>query len=404
MMKTTSVILLAMMLTSTAYAFFTTSDDCLANKRSKVSITTMEGGGKYAAASSSQQESSRRLFPDIIQAVQTILSSSANNNQTASSITLADYGAADGLTTRYLLEHITDNIPNNNVKIDVMVNDQDTNDWDSCAHNLSPIGKLKNCRGRNPNGDACQDTREEDRKHNNIELFANPGSFTKQLLPDHSVDIAISSMAYHWLSSPTTNLPLPGRFTFHNNSTDPAIAAAWHQHAANDWRNICQSRHAELKPGGYFIASVPCMETNGRYTYDELFTTVFDPILDRWVEEGILDATERQKVFVPTVARTVAEFEAGMEEYFDIVKIDEVIMANPYLNGVNLDSEQERQMFAQRYTDSIFAWAHTMLLNAFGGDEKLVNKFRSQLIEGIAARAENFDNDFVYATIVARRH
>jgi hypothetical protein len=113
-------------------------------------------------------------------------------------------------------------------------------------------------------------------------------------------------------------------------------------------------------------------------------------------------------VFVPTVARTVKEFEAGMEGYFDIVKIDEVIMTNPYLNGINhhnLDNEYERQMmFAQRYTDSIFAWAHTMLLNAFRGDTKLVNKFRLELVEGIAsAGAKNFDNDFVYAAIIARR-
>ena len=142
----TSIIFIAMMWTSTC-AFFTTSDDCYsysAKSKSKVSITTMEGGGKYAAASSSQQESSRRLFPDIIHAAQTILSSSSSaNNQTSapSTITLADFGAADGLTTRYLLEHIIDNIPNN-VKIDVMVNDQESNDWDSCAHNLSPIGKL----------------------------------------------------------------------------------------------------------------------------------------------------------------------------------------------------------------------------------------------------------------------
>lgn len=240
-----------------------------------------------------------------------------------------------------------------------------------------------------------------------LNYLPNPGSFTKQLLPENSVDIATSSMAYHWLSP--NNVPLPGRFTFHNNSTDPVIAAAWHQHAANDWRNICKSRHAELKPGGYFIASVPCMaRKNGRYTYDTLFTTVFDPILDRWVKEGILDVKERQKVFVPTVARTVEEFKAGMEGYFDIVKIEEVIMTNPYLNNVvnhHLDNEHERQMmFAQRYTDSIFAWAHTMLLNAFGGDTKLVNKFRLELVQGIAyAGAENFDNDFVYATIIARR-
>ena len=414
-MKTiTSIIFLAMMWTSTAYAFFTTSDDCYSTTtsiKSKVYITTMEGGGKYAAASSSQQESSRRLFPDIIHAIQqTILSSSsANNNQTTappSIIILADYGAADGLTTRYLLEHIIDTIPTNNVKINVMVNDQESNDWDSCAHNLSPIGRLKNRRVIPKDDASCTPTTRGERKYNNIELFANPGSFTKQLLPDNSVDIATSSMAYHWLYL-NNNLPLPGRFTFHNNNTDPEIVAAWHEHAANDWRNICQSRYAELKPGGYFIASVPCMSTNGRYTYDTLFTTVFDPILERWVEEGIIDVKERQKVFVPTVARTVAEFEAGMEGYFDIVKIDEVIMANPYLNGVNhLESESERQMmFAQRYTDSIFAWAHAMLLNAFGGDTKLVDKFRSELVQGIAsAGAENFDNDFVYATIIARRH
>ena len=396
-MKTTSSSIILFVLLSTSYASAaanTTDTDCSAwndsksENKNKVPITTMEGGGKYAASSNSQQETYRRLFPDIVQAVR---ASHLSDNNNTTPVTLADFGAADGLATRYLLEHITDNIPD--VKIDAMINDQDTNDWDSCAHNLSPIGKLNSFSSK----DALQS---HDREHN-VELFSNPGSFTKQLLPNEYVDVATSNMAYHWLSPST--LPSPGRFTVNDNSTDPALAAAWHEHGANDWRNICRARHAELKPGGYFIASVPCVTKNGRYTYDMFFTTVFDPILDRWVEEGLLTAKQRRNIFAPVVARTVAEFEAGMEEYFDIVKIDEVIMANTYLNGVNLENNQDRTLFAQRYTDSIFAVANTLILNAFEGDEKLVEKFKSQLIEGIAARAEDLDNDYVTATIVARK-
>ena len=102
----------------------------------KASLTTMAVGGQYAAASSSQQESYRQLFPDISDAVVHI---SLSNDQ-STPITVADYGAADCLATRYLLEYITDNAPN--VNIDAMVNDQDSNDWGFCAQNLSPTGKL----------------------------------------------------------------------------------------------------------------------------------------------------------------------------------------------------------------------------------------------------------------------
>ena len=97
----------------------------------------------------------------------------------------------------------------------------------------------------------------------------------------------------------------------------------------------------------------------------------------------------------------MAELKAGMDEYFDIVKMDEVIMANPYLEGISLDKEHDREMFAKRYIDSIFALANTLLLKAFGGDEELVVKFKSKLIEGVVARAEEFDNDYMFATIVA---
>ena len=106
-MKTTASSIFLMTLLSAASA----DDEC----PDKVSLTTMAKGGQYASSSSSQQESYRQLFPDIARAVQASLT-----NDQSTLIALADYGAADGLATRYILEFITDNIPD--VKIDVMTN------------------------------------------------------------------------------------------------------------------------------------------------------------------------------------------------------------------------------------------------------------------------------------------
>ena len=351
----------------------------------KASLTTMARGGQYAAASISQQESYRHLFPEIANGIEKISLSSGQNTP----IALADYGAADCLATRYLLEYIIDNVPN--VKIDAMVNDQVSNDWDICAQHLSPTGKLKDLS-------SIKDVTLQNRKH--IELFSNPGSFTTQLLPNGSIDISTSGTAFHWLSP--SNLPRPGTFRVTSpNVNDHALLAEWKQHSANDWKNICKSRHAELKRGGYFFAIIPSMTVDGRETYDVLLNTIFDPLLDAWVQEGKLSAEVRRNIFAPAYARTLVELKAGMGEYFDIVKMDEVIMANPYLEGISLDKEQDRKLFAQRYVDSIFAWAHNMLLNAFGGDEDLVAKFKTELVEGVVARAEEFENDFVFASIVA---
>jgi len=377
-MKTTASSIFLMTLLSAASA----DDEC----PDKVSLTTMAKGGQYASSSSSQQESYRQLFPDIARAVQASLS-----HDQSTPVALADYGAADGLATRYLLEYITDNIPN--VKIDVMINDQETNDWDFCAQNLSPLGELNKL--------SIRDTL-QNRQHN-IALFSNPGSFTTQLLPNESIDIATSGTAFHWLSP--SNLPRPGtfRFTSPNAADQDALVAAWREHSSNDWRNICRSRHAELKPGGYFLAIVPCMTNDGRETYDVLLNTIFDPILDNFVVEGLLSEKERRQIFAPVHARTVAELKAGVDEYFDIVKMDEVIMANPYLESISVDKEKDRKMFAQRYIDSIWAWAHTLLLNAFGGNEKLLDKFKAKLRVGVAARAKEFENDFVFATIIATK-
>jgi hypothetical protein len=166
--------------------------------------------------------------------------SSLTNDQ-STLIALADYGAADGLATRYILEFITDNIPD--VKIDVMINDQETYNWDFCAQNLSPFGKLNEL--------SMKDT-VQNRQH--VVLFSNPGSFTTQLvLPNDSIDIATSGTAFNWLSP--SNLPRPGtfRFTSPKAADQKALVTAWIEHSANDWRNNCRSRHAELKPGGSFL-------------------------------------------------------------------------------------------------------------------------------------------------------
>lgn len=87
----------------------------------------------------------------------------------------------------------------------------------------------------------------------------------------------------------------------------------------------------------------------------------------------------------------MTQLRAGMVEYFDIVKL-----ANPYLEGISVDNEQDRETFAQRYADSIWAWARTLLLNAFGGDEQLLLLLKARLREETEARANELENDFVF--------
>lgn len=208
-------------------------------------MTGMAAGGDYAANSLSQQACFRLLVPHVRDAL-----------GTGHHRVLADYGSADGLATRQLLEALSDLS-----QLDVVLNDLPANDWQMAHEILSPIGTLSV-------GQPIESLLAEPPASPGVRLLSAPGSFHEQVLPDASVDVAVSGTAFHWLSD-TTELARPGACVFFRG--DPAVAPAWYAHSANDWAAILNARAAELKPGGTLAVVLPSMMPDGDYIYRVLF-------------------------------------------------------------------------------------------------------------------------------------
>ena len=202
-------------------------------------------------------------------------------------LTLVDFGAADGLATGQLLEALpAEALPS----LDVVLQDVPANDWQAANAMLEPLGTTILPLAAQAGGAAGDGLR----------LFSAPGSFHEAVLPEKSIDFAVSGTSFHWLSD-TSALPRTGgvlatsRHRLHINFQ---AHLAWLAHAARDWDIIVDARAAELLPGGTFACVQPCWHTDGSQTYAVLWE-ILDEVLDARHAAGSLMPGYREQFAVP---------------------------------------------------------------------------------------------------------
>ena len=101
----------------------------------------------------------------------------------------------------------------------------------------------------------CDDGQNKDSRREAVTVLSAPGNFYDRVMPTSTVDVALSSISFHWLSA-ANDLPQP------DSDVDASVhphfkptstwANAWRERGQDDWRCIVRRRADELRPGAIF--------------------------------------------------------------------------------------------------------------------------------------------------------
>lgn len=141
-----------------------------------------------------------------------------------------------------------------------------------------------------------------------VHALAAGRSFYESLFPAGFVSLAWSSIAVHWISA--IPRPIPGHI-FSTFATG-AVADAFRERAAEDWRAFLTHRARELRPGGRMIVVGGAAEDDGTAGAEGLMRMA-DGALAAMVDAGVLTAAEVERMTIPTWNRTVGEYLAPFD-------------------------------------------------------------------------------------------
>ena len=211
-------------------------------------------------------------------------------------------------------------------------------------------------------------------------------SFFEQILPSNSVTIGWSSWAVHWLSRCPAPIPDQVQAIF---SQDAATRAVFAQQAAEDWQRFLSMRARELCPGGRLVVLAMAADYRGELGQRALVNAIYGALVDL-VGRGFLSAVELERMAVPSMARTRAEFLApfAAEGCFGSLRVEEIEI---YLGEDYFWSEFERSGDAQAYGAQWAAFSRasafpSLAKNLDPGSEDRRSAFSLRLEEGMAAR------------------
>lgn len=129
-------------------------------------------------------------------------------------------------------------------------------------------------------------------------------SFYRQILPSESVVLGWSSWATHWLS----RVPAPIDDHIHiAYSADEQARRAYARQAALDWHDFVAFRGRELAPGGRLVVLTLGLDAAGEPGFGGVMRALRSA-LRGMVAEGMLSQQELDRMAIPTVGRTEADF------------------------------------------------------------------------------------------------
>lgn len=342
-----------------------------------VEMTGMSDGGDYATNSLSQQACCRLLHSYAKEAL-------AKAGISKRRVTLVDYGAADGLASSQLLGSLP---PEWLKSLDCTLQDLPGNDWEAAAKIMKPWGSLE------LGIDIKEQIASAPPAGTVLRLLVAPGSFYGPALPEASVDVSISSIAYHWLSD-TQTLPPLGSTDVSNPNVDPTARKEWQAHGDMLFKKLLQEQAAAIRPGGTFAAVIPSTHSgNGRHCYD-VTLKVLDELLGK-----------RGMIFtVPAYQRTLEEVRAGFAAMPDLKlhTLEEHTLKCPYWRAEELSSLEGRLAFAERFVASVYAWASKMLATVAKSDGEM-SILKAELTEAIALHVEQLEDDNYVILMVATK-
>jgi SAM-dependent methyltransferase len=335
----------------------------------------MKGGGYYSR--------STRGAKDAIDGAQEMLLAAVSalpEPVPGVALQIADYGAADGGTSRAAIGATIDAVRTRwpDRQVAVSYTDLASNDWGQVFKAVQGL--------------------------DGGETYWSPGAgvfvngigigFHHQLLPNASLDLGFSATAMHYVSERPCDIP---DHVHHVGATGDELAA-FDAQAAADWERILLARAAELRPGGRLVILSFGKDEEGRYLGNTGGVNMFDRFHAHWqamVETGEITAKEYAAGTFAQVYRTPEEFtqpltdpaspvyQAGLR----LISADTRITPCPYRAAFDADPTINARAFARSYIPTLRSWSETVFANALDPARPLAE--RTALVDAFYQRYED---------------
>lgn len=345
--------------------------------------------------------------PLVWQAVQQVLA----GLNSASYLSVADFGACDGGTSSVLWRNIFEKIREQQSTLPIWLHyeDQATNDWKSVfalAHQLS-----QSLQGSDSTIVALK------RYFDNVFITGCGTSFFERCYPPRSIHFGFSATAMHWLSDPPTT---GFSDALHCSASKDATARALYQEqAAKDWEQILICRASELTDGGEMVLINLATDNDGQFLGSTSNTKIqiFEQFFQIWSamnDEGRITEGELKATRFANYYRSEAEIRKPFEDESGSVRQARLQLVSVEMKVVpcfykayreaNPDKMDARS-FAEWYVPTLRTWSNYTFLSALSSDrssserDDLVDELFKRYTDTVAASPEEHGMDYVHSHV-----
>ena len=310
------------------------------NQPSRGSLTPrseehMLGHGFYNKHSHEQGKANTYALPLIPEAI-----AKTDLDQIGDEFRIADYGSAQGQNSLSPMKTAIAEIKKRATKpgrrtpaISVTHTDLPTNDWTTLFQTVhsSPDSYLVG---------------EKD-----VFCFASGTSVYQQIFPPNHIAFGYSAIVEHWLSRKPCDIPNE----IWSVRATGKVRDIWAQQAKADWRAFLQYRALEMQSSSRLLVVGSGADANGNSGAEGLIDLA-NSVLQQLVKEGVLFASEYERMAIPTYYRTAEEWKQPFTSDSDVAQrlplsldyFDEIRLPDVYLE--QFEKSGDAEAFAEAYT------------------------------------------------------
>jgi hypothetical protein len=362
--------------------------------------TAMKGGGYYSQSTRGAKDVIDNASSMLIDAVAALPAP-----QNGRPINIADYGAADGGTSKKSIRDTVAALRGRftNQQILVTYTDLASNDFSTLFKSMQGL-----------DGDADNTYYNE---FDGVFVHACGIGFHRQLIPDGSLSLGFSATAMHYISEKPCEIP----DHVHMVGASGAALQAYADRAAKDWENILLARANELVSGGRLVFMNFGKDEQGRYLGGTDGIDMFDTFDSLWKElaaEGRITQDEYVNASFSQFYRTKEEFSAPLLDTASpvhaaglrLISAHTGVVKCPYRAAFEAaNGAMSAREFAVSYIPTLRSWSETVFATALDrgrpADERaaIVDDFFQRYEDRVATNPDGHAMDYVHCYLAIEK-